>query len=259
MSETVLPVHPNLLHPLTGRPLQAVGHRRNGDPIWPVIGGSSPQPTPEEEAEAARLKAEQDAAGADDESELGEKGLKALNAEKDRRKAALDGKRAAEAALAVAQAELAQLKAGSQTGDEEAQRKAAIDAAVKTATDEATRNANRRILQADVRSAATGKLANPADALLFIDLDKLDVGADGTVDPADIGEAIEDLLKARPYLAAQGGARTPSASEVDAGPRGADATKGKPRQVTEAELKTMTPEAIVKARDEGRLADLLGG
>lgn len=31
------------------------------------------------------------------------------------------------------------------------------------------------------------------------------------------------------------------------------------RQVTEAELKTMTPEQIVKAQSDGRLADLLSG
>lgn len=262
MSETVLTVHPNLLHPITGLPLHAIGHRRNGEPIWPVIGGSSPQPTPEEEAEAARLKAEQDAAaaGAGDEAELGEKGLKALNAEKERRRTALEGKRTAEAALAAAQAELATLKAG-QTGegDDEAKRKAAIDAAVKTATDEATRNANRRILRADVLAAATGKLRNPKDALAFGDLDSIELRADGTADPSDIDDLITEVLRERSYLGVDGNGRTPSAAEVDAGPRGDGAGNGKPRQVTEAELKTMTPEQIVKAQTEGRLADLLGG
>jgi hypothetical protein len=37
-----LPVHPTRTHPITGAPLQAVGFRRNGDPLWPVMGGSQP-------------------------------------------------------------------------------------------------------------------------------------------------------------------------------------------------------------------------
>jgi hypothetical protein len=37
-----LPVHPTKRHPLTGAPLRAVGFRRNGDPLWPVMGGSQP-------------------------------------------------------------------------------------------------------------------------------------------------------------------------------------------------------------------------
>lgn len=37
-----LPVHPSMRDPRTGAPLQAIGLRRNGDPIWPVMGGSQP-------------------------------------------------------------------------------------------------------------------------------------------------------------------------------------------------------------------------
>ena len=39
---TPLPVHPTKRHPVTGAPLQALGFRRNGDPIWPVMGASQP-------------------------------------------------------------------------------------------------------------------------------------------------------------------------------------------------------------------------
>lgn len=41
-----LPTHPFLVHPLTGVPLRAVGLRRNGSPIWPVMGGSTPPVDP---------------------------------------------------------------------------------------------------------------------------------------------------------------------------------------------------------------------
>lgn len=37
-------LHPSLLHPLTGRPLHAVGHRRDGRLIWPIMGGSETPP-----------------------------------------------------------------------------------------------------------------------------------------------------------------------------------------------------------------------
>jgi hypothetical protein len=36
---TDLPTHPHLTHPRTGFPLVALGFRRNGTPIWPVMGG----------------------------------------------------------------------------------------------------------------------------------------------------------------------------------------------------------------------------
>lgn len=42
MNRTILPVHPYLRHPLTGGLLQAVGFRKNGSPIWPIMGGSEP-------------------------------------------------------------------------------------------------------------------------------------------------------------------------------------------------------------------------
>lgn len=37
-----LPVHPTARNPLTGQPVQAIGLGRNGEPIWPVMGGSQP-------------------------------------------------------------------------------------------------------------------------------------------------------------------------------------------------------------------------
>lgn len=43
-----LPVHPRLLHPLTGKPLRAVGTRRNGDPIWPIMGSDGTDDPPAE-------------------------------------------------------------------------------------------------------------------------------------------------------------------------------------------------------------------
>lgn len=38
MSDTL--VHPWMIHPHTKRPLEALGFKRNGDPIWPIMGAS---------------------------------------------------------------------------------------------------------------------------------------------------------------------------------------------------------------------------
>lgn len=74
---------------------------------------------------------------------------------------------------------------------------------------EATREANARIVRAEIRAAAAGKLADPADALAFVDVDQFDVGDDGSVDQTDIDDAIRELLAAKPHLAAQRGPKTP--------------------------------------------------
>lgn len=75
----------------------------------------------------------------------------------------------------------------------------------------ATQKANQRILSAEVRAAAAGKLSDPSDALTFIDLSQFDVDDDGEVDQGEIAAAIADLLTKKPYLAAQGGPKTPKA------------------------------------------------
>ena len=38
MIRTIL--HPWMVHPHTGKPLEALGFKRNGDPIWPIMGAS---------------------------------------------------------------------------------------------------------------------------------------------------------------------------------------------------------------------------
>lgn len=59
-----LPLHPRLLHPLTGRPLQAVGVLPSGRVVWPIIGASTTPPEADAAAAAAAQKATDDAAAA---------------------------------------------------------------------------------------------------------------------------------------------------------------------------------------------------
>lgn len=117
----------------------------------------------------------------------------------------------------------------------------------------ATAKANTRIVRSEVRAAAKGRLADPRDALTFIDLDQFEVDENGQVDEDEITDAIDDLLKNKPYLAAATAKRFQGT-----GDGGAQRKAGRPRQLTEKDLDRMTPEQIVKAQDEGRLDDLLG-
>src|SRR5699024_5648660 len=116
---------------------------------------------------------------------------------------------------------------------------------------EALAKADERILKAEIRAAAAQKLADPADALRFIDLDEFEVGTEGDVDSEAISVAIDGLLKEKPYLAAQGG----SGPVFESPGSHRDPKKV---QVTRSEVERMSPEQVRAARAEGRLNDLLG-
>lgn len=129
----------------------------------------------------------------DDEAadDLGDKGKQAL----DRMKAKLRAERTRRIA--------AEEKAAAKADEDDAakiRREAEVAAVAK---------ANARIVKAEIRAAAAGKLADPADALAFLSVSDFDVDDEGDVDADEIAEAIDDLLRRKPHLAAQGGARKP--------------------------------------------------
>jgi len=78
----------------------------------------------------------------------------------------------------------------------------AIAAARDEGRAEAMTSANERLLRAEVKAAAAGKLSDPADALALLDLSGFSVGDDGEVDPEAIESAIDALVDQKPYLAA---------------------------------------------------------
>lgn len=57
----------------------------------------------------------------------------------------------------------------------------------------------RAMAQAEIRAAAARQLADPEDAVRFVDLDPL-IGADGKIDRAGIKTALDDLIEKKPYL-----------------------------------------------------------
>jgi hypothetical protein len=118
--------------------------------------------------------------------------------------------------------------------------------------DEALSAANRRILSAELRAAAKGKLADPTDASLYIDLSEFDVSDTGEVDADALTSAIDDLIARKPHLAATGRRFN---GDGDGG-----ATRGEPRlrQLTATELESMTPAQVNEARRNGQLDKVLG-
>jgi hypothetical protein len=192
----------------------------------------------------------QDPAQDDDDPEgaqdLGDAGKKALDTMKSKWRAERDKRRQLEEQLAAA----TKPAEGDQPDP---------DALVRQAEQAAMAKANERIVKAEVKAAAAGKLADPADALVYLDPSQFDVDDDGNVDADEVADAIEDLLKRKPYLAAQGGITKRFQGTADSGARKGT---GKPAQLTEADVKRLSAQGkhaeILKARDEGRLQDYLG-
>ncbi|MYW50594.1 hypothetical protein GTY64_03745 [Streptomyces sp. SID8376] len=254
-------MHALPIHPLTGA--RALGWRkaRPGEdedelyPIWPILGGA------EDDGDAAGDGGQGDDTGdgdggqdddtdddgdQDDDPEgadqLGDPGKKALDAMKDKWKAEREKRREVERLLAERD----------KPADGDAPDPEAI---VRQAEQAAMAKANERIVKAEVKAAAAGKLADPADAYKFLDLSQFEVDADGNLDADEVADAIDDLLKSKPYLAAQGGTTKRFQGTADSGARKGT---GRPSQLTRSELKRMSPEQIVKAKADGRLDDVLG-
>jgi vacuolar-type H+-ATPase subunit I/STV1 len=143
------------------------------------------------------------------------------------------------------EAELAKLKGTEQEYQESKKAQALKDSLLQ--------QANERILKAEVRASAAGKLSDPSDALRFIDLSKFSVSEDGEVDSDAISSAISELIESKPYLGAQGSTGNGVGITPPSGRRDGDS----PVQLTRADLKGMSPAEIIQAQADGRLADLL--
>lgn len=143
----------------------------------------------------------------DPDPQLGEAGRRALAEERDaRRKAEKDAK--------ATKAELDRIRAEGQTETEKAIAKAKAEGSAEALT-----KANERVLRAEVKAAAAGKLADPGDAARFLDLSEFTVGDDGDVDSKALGQAIDRLLKERPYLGNGNGGKRATGG-ADGGARG---------------------------------------
>jgi hypothetical protein len=174
---------------------------------------------------------------------LGPAGEKALATERANVRAARRETRELRAELDALKAQIA---AKDKPADEQE-----LDRVKREALQEASTKANDRILRSEIRAAAAGKLADPADAVLYLDLKEFEVGDNGDVDTAAIEDAISDLLTRKPHLAATSGKRFGNVNQSPKAP-------SKPGQLTRAEYNALSREDRRKARDEGRVNNLLG-
>lgn len=224
--------------------LLAFHYRNFGDAVMLAAGADDDDQDDQDDSEGEdQDDSEKDDSADSDEDEgdpdgtdaLGDKGTKALRAMKDKVKASRKEAR-------EAKAELERLKnsAGKSQEDQEAE-------AEREKRDAAILNkANERIVRSEVKSAAAGKLQNPALAVRLLDISEFEVDEDGNVDEDEIAEAIDELLEREPYLAVQGGA----ASKFDSA-RGKRKTT---KKYTQKDLESMSPAEVAKAYDEGKVA-----
>lgn len=173
---------------------------------------------------------------------LGDPGKKALDLMKAQRNAAAQEAREAKAERDALKAKL-----------EGREAEHAAEQAKQAAKDEALNLANQRILKSELKAAATGKLADPTDAHLYIDLSQFTVSDDGDTDSTALGAAIADLITRKPHLAAGTQARFDGSAD-----QGGKRSDGKPQQLTREELKTLTPEQFEAADKAGQLDVILG-
>lgn len=196
---------------------------------------------------AAAAKAGEDAAAAaaaaaatKDEEQLGEAGKRALAAEREAAKTA-------RAEAAAARAELEELRRAQMTDSDKA-----LAAAKDAGKAEASGTFQKRILLTEVRVAAAGKLKDPGDAERLLDLSKFTVTDDGAVDTKAISEAIDELVKQKPYLA--GATSTGGAGSGDQGARGAPPatlTREALSKMSQEEIRRLDPKVVAAALTAG--------
>lgn len=180
-----------------------------------------------------------------DDPPLGPEGEKALQAWKDRAKAAeRDAKRAKQL-----EDEIAELRSAQMSDQEKAIEQARKEAADAARVEERT-GTNARLFKAELRAAAgtdikleDGKLvkladpsllADPEVALRLLGLDEIPVTDAGDIDTEAISTAVATLVATKPYLAASA---TPLPGSADQGARTPPTTRGIDDQIAEAEAK----------------------
>jgi hypothetical protein len=90
---------------------------------------------------------------------------------------------------------LADIEAANATEQEKA-----VAAARQEASTETASKYSSRIISAEIRAAAGGKLADPSDAVRLLDMSTFSLDDNDEVDSAAVVKAIDELLKSKPYL-----------------------------------------------------------
>lgn len=176
-----------------------------------------------------------------DADKLGDAGKKALDSMKVRWREERDRRK-------VLEARIAELEQGSSSKEDGKD----ADAIREQARAEARAETLRERVLDRIEAKAARLFADPEDAVALLGRRADEFIDGGKVDTDEINEALQDLLKKKPHLAAA------TAPRFQGGADGGARKGSKPDQLTRDDLKKMTPDQIVKAQDEGRLNELLG-
>lgn len=176
---------------------------------------------------------------------LGDAGKKALDAMKGKWQKERDERKARDARIAELEAQLAKPKdeVKAEPDAEKIREQARAEARAEVLKDRALDR---------IEAKAAKLFADPEDARTLLASKVEDFLDNGKVDTDAIEEALADLLKKKPHLAAQSGGRF--AGGADGGARKGS---GKPQQLTAQQVKALTPEQIVTARKKGQLDDYM--
>lgn len=203
MTRPALPSHPYWRHPLTGLPLQAVGFKKNGNPIWPIMGASE---------DATDEGADKDESGKDA-TQVVESGFPENTAVADmtpdqklaywmhhakkherlwKETEGVNGREVED--LRAKAKRLEEIEAANATDQEKA-----VKAARDEARAEALKEATPRIVSAEFRAAAAGRI--PPEQLAAI-LEPLDMSKflddKGEVDAAKVTKFIDGVAPKKP-------------------------------------------------------------
>jgi hypothetical protein len=172
-----------------------------------------------------------------DADKLGDAGKKALDSMKSKWQKERDARKALEAKMA------ADSKPDDQQDPAEMRKQAQAEARAEVLKDRALDK---------VEAKAAKLFADPEDARALLASRVDDFVDDGQVDVDAINEALTDLLSKKPHLAAA------TAKRFQGGADGGARKGSQVAQLTEQDIKRMTPQQIEKARLSGQLNHLLG-
>lgn len=239
MIESSRPIHPTLKHPLTGKPLVAVGCRPNGRPIWPIMGGDDTVPPvvtppegtppvvtpPEVTPPSGEAKFTQE-----DVDRIFQKRFPAIK-EWETKATQFD-----------------QLQAANATDMERA-----VEAARQETRTEVTKSFGTQLASGVIEAQLEAKGKKPEEITAIVESLNLAkfVNDDGSIDKAEISKTLAIIAPA-----------SAPDSPPDLGQGGGGAPPGV-QQMTKQQLDQLYADKkygeIEKARQEGRLATLLGG
>lgn len=207
-----LPVHPTKRHPLTGKPLTAVGFSRRG-PIWPIIGASEDDDAPDETPDDADDKADEDKP--DEHRQARQEAIKSRRELKPWKEIAKDfDLTPAQVREALAKS----AKPGKAEGDDDKPEEIDADEIRRQAKAEARQESDARIVRSEVRALAAETFTSPADALHNLSLDDYEVDENGElVDAKRVKEDLAQVLKDNPHYSKTG--KRPKA-DPSQGPKG---------------------------------------